>query len=107
VQLDLVRVARKDEQLAVAVLGARHLRVPMLGEEEDAIRLAPESGERVEDKERMAERRAVGRIEAVCKVAPIGHVLGRRWTRRRVQDPADEEEAEQVVGVAAAEAKGR
>lgn len=103
-QLDLVRVARQDKQLAVAVFGARHLRVPVLRIEEDPVCLAAEPGERVEEEERMAERRAVGRIQAVRVLGPVCGALRRRATRRRVQEPARKEEPTQVVDVAAAQA---
>ena len=74
-QLDFVLVARQDKQLAVAVFGARHFRVPVLGVEEDTVCLAAEPGERVEEKKGMAECRAVGRIQAVRVVGPVGRVF--------------------------------
>lgn len=54
----------------------------------------------------MAERRAVGRIHAVRVVGPIGHTVCARSAGRRVQEPADEEQAAQVVDVPPREAEG-
>jgi hypothetical protein len=48
-KLRFVDIARQIEQLAVSILWAVYLCVPMLRVEEDAVRLAAESRERVQD----------------------------------------------------------
>ena len=70
----MILVSREDEQLAVAVAGAFYGQVPAAGVEEDAVCFAAEPCEGIEDKDRMAERRAVGRIEAVCVILPVNRV---------------------------------
>lgn len=62
-----------------------------------------------EEQERMTERRAVNRVQAICIVRPIDTVrIGacRRWPDGWVQEPADEDEAEETVCVATAPAEG-
>ena len=80
VQFDFVFVARQHKQLAVTVFGACHFCVPGLGVEQDAICLATKRRQGVEDEKGVTERRAVGCIEAVCIVGPIGYALRRRLT---------------------------
>lgn len=76
-QFDFVHVARQDKQLAVAVRLVCDLRVPVLGVKEDAVCFAPEPCKSVKEKQCMAERCAVGGIEAVRIVGPIGRRLCR------------------------------
>jgi hypothetical protein len=112
-QLDLVCVARQNEQLAVSILGVFHRRVPVVGVEENAICFAAESGERLGEEDSMAERRGIGRVEAVCVVGPDNcrvAFFGRwaaRGAARGVQHPAKDDEAGEEVEVSAVPAECR
>jgi hypothetical protein len=77
-QLDLVLVARQNKQLAVAILRARNLCVPVLRIEENPIRFAAEPCKCIEEEQGMTERRAVRGIQAVRIIGPIGCRLRRR-----------------------------
>jgi hypothetical protein len=108
-QFDLVCVARQNEQLAVSILGVFHLRVPVVGVEKNAICFAAESGERLGEEDSMAERRGIGRVEAVCVVGPVDCRVAffGRWAARGVQHPAKDDEAGEEVEVSAVPAECR
>ena len=75
VQLDFIFVARENKQLAVTISGARYVRVPMLGVEEDSICLTTQLRKRVEEKDGMAECRTVRCIQAVRIVGPVRYAI--------------------------------
>jgi hypothetical protein len=108
-QFRLVRAARQTEQLTISIRGIVYVCVPVIGVEEDAVCFAAESSERVEEHDGMTELRAVGRVQAVCIIGPIdsqiGAVFGYCRLARWVQEPANEDEAEEVVCVTAPHAE--